>query len=382
MYPLILMMKKVLTMTNIPNIQYSYMRAIASFSLLALLSACNHHQQAPAAVTTSDTVPVFILQQDILKKTAEFPAELVPYENADLFAKVQGFVKEMKVDMGDRVKKGQVLAVIEAPEINSRLAESEAAVQSAKAKWASSRDNYERLYRASQARTPGIVAPADLERSRNQMLADSASYVASTKQAQSYKAVSGYLYITAPFDGVITARKADPGSLVGTNAMLLTVQNNKVLRLRVAIPESYVAAASAVKNIDFRVDAYPTEQFKAVLTRKSETIDPNTRTELWEFQVNNSDHHLKAGVFCYVKIPLERGTPSFIVPFSAVVTTQEKKFVIRVKDGKAEWVDVRQGMTVDAGTEIFGNIAVGDTLVKKATDERKPGSAGIWTIAH
>ncbi len=359
------------------------MRIIASISLLFIISACSSHSQAPDAgadTPAKDTVPVFILKQDTLKKTAEFTAELVPYESADLFAKVQGFVREMKVDMGDRVKKGQVLAVIEAPEVNSKLAESEASVQAAKAKWASSKDNYERLYRASQANTPGIVAPVDLERSLNQMKADSATFVAAARQAQSYKAVLGYLYIVAPFDGVVTARKADPGALVGTNAMLLTVQNNKVLRLRAAVPEIYVAAAGGLKNIDFRVDAFPTERFKAVLTRKSETIDPTTRTELWEFKVDNSDRRLKAGVFCYVKIPLERNTPSFVVPFSSVATTQEKKFVIRVKDGKAEWVDVRQGMTVDAGVEIFGNIAVGDTLLKKATDERKPGSNGFWIV--
>ncbi|TWF42283.1 RND family efflux transporter MFP subunit [Chitinophaga polysaccharea] len=370
-------------MTNNHNISINYMRIIASFSLLLLISACGQHTPAPDAGTNTpaaDTVPVFILKQDTLKKTAEFTAELMPYENAELFAKVQGFVKEVKVDMGDRVKKGQVLAVIEAPEVNSRLAESEAALQAAKSRWASSKDNYERLYRASQANTPGIVAPVDLERSRNQMQADSASFVAAGRQAQSYKAVSGYLYIIAPFDGVITARKADPGALVGTNAMLLTIQNNNVLRLRVAVPEIYVAAAGGLTNIDFRVDAYPTERFKAALARKSETIDPNTRTELWEFKVDNNDHRLKAGVFCYVKIPLERNTPSFVVPFSSVATTQEKKFVIRVKDGKAEWVDVRQGMTVDAGVEVFGNITSGDTLLKKATDERKPGSTGLWMV--
>ncbi|MEI3801475.1 RND family efflux transporter, MFP subunit [Chitinophaga ginsengisegetis] len=359
------------------------MRSIAFISLVITLAACGNAPKQPEHKNDSpapDSVPVFILKQDTVKKTIELPAELIPYETAELFAKVQGFVRSMKVDLGDRVKKGQTLAVIEAPEINSRLAESEAALQSAKAKWASSRDHYERLYRASQAKTPGIVAPVDLERSRNVMLADSSTYIAASKQSQSYKAVSGYLYITAPFDGVVTARKADPGALVGTNAMLLTVQNNRTLRLRAAVPEIYTAAASPSKNIDFRVDAYPTQRFKATLTRKSETIDPGTRTELWEFQVDNSDHLLKAGAFAYVKLPLERGTTSFIVPFAAVATTQERKFVIRVHQGQAEWVDVRQGITVDAGIEIFGNLSAGDTLLKKATDERKPGSTGTWIL--
>lgn len=369
-------------MTNNINNKFNYMRSVASISLVAILASCGSPKgpEVANANNAQDTVPVFLLQQDTVKKTVELPAELIPYENAELFAKVQGFVREMKVDLGDKVKKGQTLAIIEAPEINSRVAESVASLQSAKAKWASSKDNYERLYRASQANTPGIVAPVDLERSRNQMLADSATYLAASRAAQTNKDVSGYLYITAPFDGVITARKADPGSLVGTNAMLLTVQNNRILRLRAAMPEMYVAAGSASKDIDFRVDAYPTQRFKAVLTRKSETIDPATRTELWEFQVDNSNHLLKAGAFAYVKIGIERATPSFILPTSAIATTQERKFVIRVKDGKAEWINIRQGINNDSGVEIFGDLEKGDTLLVKATDERKPGTSAYWQM--
>ncbi|SFE50965.1 RND family efflux transporter, MFP subunit [Chitinophaga sp. CF118] len=383
MFHLILTMLTAQTMTNINNVKFKYMRSLAFISLSILLAACANtesKQEKETTVEVKDTVPVFILKQDTIKKTVELPAELIPYENAVLFAKIQGFVRAMKVDLGDRVRKGQTLAIIEAPEVNSRFAESEATLQSAKARWASSKDNYERMLRASQAKTPGIVAPVDLERSHNLMLADSSTYIAAAKQSQAYKEVSGYLYITAPFDGVITARNADPGSLVGTNAMLLTVQNNNTLRLRAAVPEIYTAVANSSENIDFRIDAYPTQRFKAVLTRKSSTIDPATRTELWEFEVSNKDHQLKAGSFAYVRIGMQRSATSFIVPFTAIATTQERKFVIKLKDGKAEWVDVRQGMTVDAGVEVFGNILAGDTLLRKATDERKPGSTGFWVV--
>ena len=358
---------------------------IQLITFLLLLAACSGTGGQPDVTTDSatampDTVPVFVLAPDTLKKTVELPGELIPYEQAELYAKVQGFVRSMKADIGDHVKKGQTLAIIEAPEVNTRFSEAEAALQAAKAKWASSRDQFERLYRASRAQTPGIVAPVDLERSRNQMLADSASYEASRKQAQAYKEVSGYLYITAPFDGVITARKADPGALVGTQAMLLIIQHNQTLRLRVAVPEIYVAAASVTRNIDFRVDAYPSQRFPAVLTRKTETIDPATRTELWEFSVDNSARQLKAGAFAYVKLQLERGGLSFIVPPSAIATTQERKFVIRVNGGKAEWLDIRQGITNDSGIEIFGDLRNGDTLLVKATDERKPGTSAYWKL--
>jgi RND family efflux transporter MFP subunit len=298
----------------------------------------------------------------------------------DLFAKVQGYVQAMKADIGDRVRKGQTLAVIDAPEINTQFTQSMAAQQAAKARLTNSIDNYNRLYRASQNSSPGIVAPVDLENSRNQMMADSASYEALRQQSKAYKEVSGYLYITAPFDGVITARKADPGAFVNVNVLLLTVQDNNTLRLRIAVPEIYVSAAGSNKNLSFSVDAYPEQRFTGVLTRKTETIDPGTRTELWEFGVDNGKHLLKAGTFVYAKIALGRSTPSFVLPPSAIATTLERKFVIRVKNGKTEYVDIRQGMTTDAGIEVFGDLAIGDTLVTKATDERKPGTQAYWKV--
>jgi RND family efflux transporter MFP subunit len=359
----------------------------ASFLLLPLLfiwAACGNHDEKPdnaqQAAPPQDTAIAFILHTDTLRKTVELPAELIPYQRAELYAKVQGFVRTMKVDIGARVQKGQTLAIIEAPEVDTRLEEMQATLQAAKAKYASSKDNYLRLYRAAQAPTPGIVAPVDLERGRDQMLADSAAYEAASKQVQASKEVSGYLYIVAPFTGVITARQADAGALVGTTAPLLTIQDNHLLRLRIAVPEAYTASASATHAISFRVEAWPGRSFPAVLARKSETIDPTTRTELWEFEVNNSHQDLKSGAFAYAQFNLERGGPSFLVPPSAVSTTQEKKFVIRVKDNRAEWVDVGQGITTDKGVEILGRLTAGDTLLVKATDERKPGTTAYWKV--
>lgn len=371
--------------------QYSFsLRSLALGATLVLVTACGSGSgnkdggsAAGASVNAGasvDTVQVFLLKTETLSKTVELPGELLPYLQTDLYAKVQGYVQAMKVDIGDRVRKGQTLAVIEAPEVNTQVAQSMAALQAAKAKLTASADNYNRLYQAAQSPSPGIVAPVDLVNSRNQMLADSATYEALRQQTMAYKEVSGYLYISAPFDGVITARKADPGALVSANSMLLTVQDNHTLRLRVAVPEIYVSAGNANKNLTFSVDAYPEQRFTGVLTRKTETIDPATRTELWEFDVDNSKHLLKAGTFVYARIAMGRSAPSFVLPPAAVVTTLERKFVIRVNDGKAQWVDVRQGMTTDAGVEVFGDLKTGDTLVGKATDERKPGTSAYWKL--
>jgi RND family efflux transporter MFP subunit len=368
--------------------QYSFdIRPLAILTFSALLSGCGDSSKdgsraAFATAPVPDTAQVFLLKTDTLKKAVELPSELLPYLQTDLFAKVQGYVQEMKVDIGDRVYKGETLAVIEAPEVKTQVAGSEAALQAARAKYTASADKYRRLNEASMSASPGIVAPVDLISSRDQMLADSATYEALRQQSKAYKEVSGYLYITAPFNGVIIARKADPGALVNASSMLLTVQDNKLLRLRVAVPEMYVAAATGHSDLTFAVDAYPEQRFTGVLTRKTETIDPGTRTELWEFDVDNSKHLLKAGTFVSARLRLERSAPSFILPPGAIATTLERKFVIRVKGGKAEWVDVRQGMTTDAGVEVFGDLKKGDTLLFKATDERKAGSVSYWKLAR
>jgi RND family efflux transporter MFP subunit len=333
---------------------------------------------APSAIPALDTVAVFILHTDTLKKSVDLPGELQPYLQTDLYAKVQGYVREMKVDIGDRVHKGQTLAIIEAPEVNTQVLQSEAALASAKSKYTASTDKYQRLYQASQSPSPGIVAPVDLVTAHDQMATDSSAYEALRQQSKAYKEVSGYLYITAPFDGTIITRKADPGALVSASSMLLTIQSNNILRLRVSVPETYVAAATGKRDLSFAVDAYPQQRFTGALTRKTGTIDPVTRTELWEYDVDNRAQLLKAGAFVYARLHLERGTPSLILPPTAIATTLERKFVIRVHNGAAQWIDVRQGMTTDTGIEIFGDLHPGDTLLVKATDERKPGTIAYW----
>jgi membrane fusion protein, multidrug efflux system len=351
---------------------------------VCMFEACKNKTETKQTTTTTantlDTVPVFVLHDTSVAKSIELPAELLPYEQSELFARVQGYVREMKVDLGDRVHRGQTLALIEAPELNTKQAEYQSSLQAARAKYMSSNDVYQRLNKASQASTPGIVAPVELARSRNQLLADSASYQSAKQLAQSYRQVAGLLVLRAPFDGIITARNADRGALVGNNQVLLTVQNNRTLRLRIAVPELYIASNTASKQATFRVDAFPEKLFTATLSRKSGTIDPTTRTEQWEYKFDNSNNELKAGSFAYVKLNLERAGNSLVVPPTAIATNQERRFVIKVKDGKAEWVDVRQGMSTEKGTEIFGNLSNGDTLVMRATDERKPGSVAYWKV--
>ena len=239
---------------------------------------------------------------------------------------------------------------------------------------AASADAFHRLETA--AKVSGTIAAGELEKSRNQWKADQASMEAAVSKWGTYQQMANYLIIRAPFSGIITQRNADAGALVGnTNAKsIFVIENTETLRLRVPIQEAYTGAQPDSSSIAFTVDAQPDKKYFAKLSRKSGTISKESRTETWEFIIHNPKQELKSGMYANAVIKLNRPTASFTVFPSAIATTLEKRFAIRLKDGKAEWVDIRNGMNTGDKIEIFGNLAEGDTLLVKATDEIKPGT--------
>jgi membrane fusion protein, multidrug efflux system len=285
---------------------------------------------------------------------------------------VQGYVKELKVDIGDKVRKNDVLLILDAPEVTANYAKSSADLQASQSKYHTSLDTYKRVVNA--AKEKGTVSDSELDRTRNQMLSDSATYEAAKSGANAYAQLRNYLVIRASFDGVVTQRNIDPGTLVGSGKdPMFVLENISKLRLRVAIPEIYTSAIPESSSISFTVDAQPTKKYSAKLARKSNQIDSKTRTELWEFEVPNINRELKSGMYANANFVLHRSETSFVVPYSAVVTNQERSFVIRIRDGKTDWVDVRSGISMKDQVEIFGILEENDTLVLKANDELKQG---------
>lgn len=338
---------------------------------IVLLSGCrNKAVETYAGKTMSDTLEAFILQQKQVSKTVILPSQLEAFEKAELYAKIPGYIKKINVDIGEKVKAGATLAIIEAAEYQANLSQAIASAQAAKAQYQSSKDAYERLLKAAQQ--PGAVAERELVQAKNKMLADSAAYKASHEAATAYNYVNNYLIIKAPFSGIVTQRNADPGDFVGsTNTKpLFIIENNETLRLKVPVPELYTNAAET-KEVKFNADAIPNNDFTAILYRKSNTIDLSNRTELWEFLVNNKNHLLRSGMYANVTLPLSRKNVSLVVPYSAIATTLEKNFVIKYTNGIAKWIDVRSGINMDTLIEVFGNLLPGDTLLLKATDEIK-----------
>ena len=155
---------------------------------------------------------------------------------------------------------------------------------------------------------------------------------------------------------------------------MFELQNNNQLRLRVPVPEIYTGALLINNSCELTTRSYPDKKFKAQLVRKAGTIDNETRTEVWEFEVPNNGLELKAGSYADVKLNFLRAAKSLIVPVSAIVTTLEKKFVIKVSGNKTQWIDVRAGFNMGDKQEVFGELKQGDTLVVKPTEELKPGT--------
>jgi membrane fusion protein, multidrug efflux system len=188
-----------------------------------------------------------------------------------------------------------------------------------------------------------------------------------------------YLRVVAPFAGVVTERNAHPGALVGpaggSNPPLLRIVEPRRLRLVVPVPEAYVAGLTRGATVGFAVAAYPGVAFSGTLARIAQAVDVTSRTMAVELDVQNADGRLAPGEFCQVRWPVHRTSPSLFVPSGSVASTTDRTFVVRVRGGKAEWVDVKTGLTSGALVEVFGDLHAGDEVAGRGSDEIKPGTA-------
>jgi RND family efflux transporter MFP subunit len=166
-----------------------------------------------------------------------------------------------------------------------------------------------------------------------------------------------------------------PGSLVGpSTGPLLRIEQVSRLRLTVPVPESYVGAINRGAAVSFRVTAFPDQAFEGVIARPAHSLDMKTRSMLVELDVNNARQVLAPGMFAEVQWPVSRSQPSLFVPRTAVVRTSERQFVVRVRSGVAEWVDVRRGELNGDVMEVFGDLRPGDDVVRRGNDEIRPGT--------
>jgi RND family efflux transporter MFP subunit len=344
-------------------------------------------------------VEVTAVESRKLAITVRLPGELQPYEVVAVFPKVTGFVDSITVDRGSRVKAGQLMARLVAPEIAAQRAEAQSKLQGAaaqraeaEAKLGSDESTYQRLKAASS--TPGVVAGNDLEVAQKAVDADRARLEAARESAEAAKSalksvtdVEGYLQVRAPFDGVVTERNVHPGTLVGpasgsgTSVPLVRVETTARLRLVVPVPEKYVAGLTEGANVEFSVPAYPNQTFSGTVARISHSVEVKTRTMPIELEVSNPHGRLAAGMFPEVLWPVRGTDATLFVPTSAVARTMEATFVVRVHDGKTETVIVQTGEVDGKWLEIFGDVRPGDQVALRGTDELRPGTRVTTKLA-
>jgi membrane fusion protein, multidrug efflux system len=324
-----------------------------------------------------------------VSRTVEVPGEFLPFEIVSLHAKVPGYVDRVLVDRGSVVKQGELLAELTAPEMNAQIAEAQSKVQAseadrlqAEAQLAATQSTYDRLKRAAE--TPGAIAGNELIQTEKLVEAAKAllnSRQQATKAAEaavrSRKDLLSYLKISAPFAGIVTERLVHPGALVGpgNDVAVLVVQDVSHLRLVVPVPEEDVSGIVKGASVSFQVPAWPERTFSGTLSRISRVLDSKTRTMPVELDVMNRDGSLAPGMFPTVKWPVRRSRPALFVPKTSVVTTTERTFVIRNRNGQAEWVDVRKGAAEGDLVEVIGSLKAGDTVVRRASDEIHDGTA-------
>jgi RND family efflux transporter MFP subunit len=145
------------------------------------------------------------------------------------------------------------------------------------------------------------------------------------------------------------------------------------LRLVIPVPEAYTAGVTAGTTLNFSVAAYPGQAFSGTVSRISQAVDVSTRTMAVELDVNNADGRLTPGTFCQVRWPVHRTTVSLLVPSGSVATTTGRTFVIRVRGGRTEWVDVKTGLSSGSSVEVFGDLKTGDEIAARGTDEIRAG---------
>ncbi len=348
------------------------------------------NSQGTAASTP--TVEVAKVVSKKLAITVRLPGELQPYEVVAVFPKVTAFVDSISVDRGSVVKAGQLMARLVAPEIAAQRAEAQSKLQGAEAqrgeaeaKLASDESTYQRLKAASA--TPGVVAGNDLEIAQKAVEADRARLESVSGGAQAAKSalksvsdIEGYLQVRAPFDGVVTERNVHPGALVGpasgsgVGVPIVRVEKTSRLRLLVPVPEKYVAGVTEGTIVPFSVPAFPNHAFSGKVARIAHSVDIKTRTMPVELDVTNSNGHLASGMFPEVVWPVSRSQPTLFVPTSAVARTTEATFVVRIRDGNTEWIDVQSGEVDGKQTEVFGDLREGDEVAVRGTDELRPGT--------
>lgn len=333
-----------------------------------------HHAraEAPAGADLSVIAPtagVAKVTREDLYKQVTMAAEFRPYAEVALHAKVSGYVKTMNVDFGDQVKAGQLLATLEVPELQDELHNAQAAGQKAEADYTNAHLIYTRLLSVNNDH-PNLVAQQDLDTAQANNLATTAAIAAAKANVEKYQTMVAYTQITAPCDGVVTHRYADPGTLIqaGTSSdtqalPLVRVSDNYRLRLDFPVTVDYVKDVQLGATVEVRVESLNGKALTGTISRFTHEVDDNTRTMTTEIEVPNPNLELVPGMYATVVLKVEQRLQALAVPTEAVINGQPPAILVVNRDNEIEQRAVTLGLETADKYEILCGLHEGDLVV-------------------
>jgi RND family efflux transporter MFP subunit len=304
------------------------------------------------------------------------PGTTQAFTDTPIYARTNGYLKAWHFDIGARVKKGQLLAEIETPELDEQLRQARADLETAKANLqlaGTTADRWQFLVKS------GSVSKQETDQAVDNLAAMKATVDSNAANVGRLEQLQSFEKVYAPFDGVITARNTDIGDLIdaGENTQpqqLFHIAAISELRVYVPVPEVYAPAARVGASALLTLDEYPGENFHGKLVRTSDSIDTASRTLLVEVDVDNPEGRLLPGAYVFVHLKLPMQIRSVTIPSNALLFRREGLQVGLVRDGKAELVPVKIGRDYGSTVEVVSGLSPSDSVILDPADSLISGT--------
>jgi RND family efflux transporter MFP subunit len=352
------------------------MSSLPALGLLASLAGCSKAQSGsgPKGRPAPSVVVTKVVARDVPIEVVA-PVDLRPLEQADVGSKVLGYVDAIFVERGDRVKKGQIVALVRPSDLPDQLAAARSSIGQIKAQAALARTNYDR---ASKLAPSGVVSQQELQ-SASAALASAESSEASMQAQISGLAIRlGETRITSPITGYVSARRLDPGALVGPpgGGAIITVVRMDRLRVFLTLNETDAMGVAVGMDAHVELDALPGRSFTGKVVRVAPSFDPLTRTLEAEVQLPNDSGELRPGMYGRGSIRRETHPNTAVLPVNAVQISSTQKYVFVLHDAKVERRAITTGAEVEDGTllEVRSGLAAGEEVVIAGADSLADGA--------
>jgi RND family efflux transporter MFP subunit len=358
--------------------------AVLAALLLGILIAAGirsrtNAEAALVSTTRQDAVLSVAVTTPIQGASAQeivLPANTQAFIDTPIYARTNGYLRKWYADIGARVHRGELLAEIETPELDQQVKQAQSELSTSEANEQIAQITAERWVKLL---AKNAVSKQETDQARSDLNARQATLSAAQANVARLQQLQGFEKIYAPFDGVITARNIDIGSLIqagdsdSPRAELFHMANNDKLRLFVPVPEVYTSEVHAGAHVVVTSDAIPNAKFTGIIVRDSDAIDLSSRTLNVEVDVLNGDHKLLPGQYAFIHLPIPPAASSMTLPSGALLFRAEGLQVGLVRDSHVHLAPVAVGHDYGAKVEIISGLAPHDQIILNPPDSLAEG---------